>query len=181
MRITFKVAFDEQNALELLNALARVNERILRHPKYAGKFPLLYDSGVVYRREKDETWSDVVNTLTQGHEDCDALAAWRAGELRARGASALRQGDGGYADAVRQKLTTIAAEVMLTTRTREGRPGLYHCVVRYGVNGREYTDDPSARLGMFHGRIDPKVQGWWKKLGITPTSPEADDRAWETT
>ncbi len=181
MRITFKVAFDEQNALELLNALARVNERILRHPKYVGRFPLLYDSGVVYRRERDETWSDVVNTLAQGHEDCDALAAWRAGELRARGAAALRPGDGGHAEALRQRLTSIPAEVMLTTRTREGRPGLYHCVARYQVGGAEFTDDPSARLGMFHGRVDPKVRGWWQKLGITPASAVADDRAWEVT
>src|SRR5688500_19684237 len=53
--------------------------------------PLLYDAGVVYRRELDETWCDFLNMLAQGHEDCDGLAAARAGELLARGWAADRK------------------------------------------------------------------------------------------
>ena len=72
MRIAVKLAFDEQAAVRLLNWLAVENAVILRSRP---DLPLLYDSGVVYRREPDETWCDVLNLLAQGHEDCDGLAA----------------------------------------------------------------------------------------------------------
>jgi hypothetical protein len=92
--------------------------------------------------------------LAQGHEDCDALAAARAGELLARGWTALSPEDPGYAQAKASRLTTIPAEVALTTQVRQGSHGLYHCVVRYVVNGTVWFDDPSARLGMLEERLD---------------------------
>src|SRR5690606_425683 len=134
--------------------------------------PLLYDSGVVYRRESDETWCDFLNMLAQGHEDCDGLSAARAGELMARGAAALRPGDEGYALAARARPATLRAEVMLTTRTEPTTPGLYHCIVRYRVGDRWFRDDPSARLGMNGGRIDPLVKQRW--------AARAGDGAWRT-
>ena len=70
MKIAVKLAFDEQAALRLLNWLAQENARLLRARP---ELPLLYDSGVVYRRETDETWCDYLNMLAQGHEDCDGL------------------------------------------------------------------------------------------------------------
>ena len=145
MKIAVKLSFDEGAALRLLNWLARENARILRRRP---DLPGLYQAGVVYRREVDETWCDYINLLAQGHEDCDGLAAARAGELLARGWRALGRSDPGYADAMRGQPTSIEAEVMLRTRSPRNRPGLYHCIVRYRVSGRWYRDDPSARLGM---------------------------------
>jgi len=157
MKIAVKLAFDEHAALRLLDWLAQENALLLRARP---ELPLLYDSGVVYRRESDETWCDVLNLLAQGHEDCDGLAAARAGELLARGYLALRPGDGGYAEAHRRKLPTIHAEPLLTTRSRPDRPGLYHVIVRYRVGERWHRDDPSARLGM-NGTVDPEVRRRW--------------------
>ncbi|MFT5680570.1 MAG: hypothetical protein ACI8RZ_001476 [Myxococcota bacterium] len=146
MRIVVKLAFDEGGAVRLLNWLAGENTRIL---KARPDVPLLYASGVIYRREKVETWGDVLNTLAQGWEDCDALSAWRAGELMARGYKALSPGDGGYREARRKRTRSLEAEVFLRTRAPVGHTGLYHCIVRYRVGNRWYRDDPSARLGMY--------------------------------
>ncbi|MCB9764968.1 MAG: hypothetical protein H6739_34665 [Alphaproteobacteria bacterium] len=169
MNITLKLAFDERAAVRLLNHLARENAFILRAQP---ELPLLYDAGVVYRREPDETWPDVLHLLAQGWEDCDGLAAARAGELLARGARALSSDEPGYAEARRLRLDTIQAEVLLRTRTERGKPGLYHCVTRYRVAGRWHRDDPSARLGM-HGTIDPSVLRRWKRQGRTPSGRTA--------
>ena len=169
MRIAVKLAFDERAAVRLLNWLAQENAILLRAQP---DLPLLYDSGVVYRRETDETWCDFLNMLAQGHEDCDGLAAARAGELLARGSLALRPGDDGFEDTQRARLDRIDAEVMLTTRSRPDDPGLYHCIVRYRVAGRWFRDDPSARLGMYGGRIDPLVKQRW--------AARAGDGAWRT-
>ena len=170
MKIAVKLAFDELGAVRLLNWLAQENAVILRARP---DLPLLYDSGVVYRREVDETWSDYLNLLAEGHEDCDALSAARAGELIARGWKALAPGDEGYELAARTKPATIPAEVMLRTRTPRDRPGLYHCVVRYPVGGRWFRDDPSARLGM-HGTIHPSV--WRRRLARQAASATASRR-----
>ena len=150
MDITVALAFSEQDAVSLLNWLARTNARILRENP---GLPGVYQSGVVYKRETTETWSDYINLLAQGWEDCDSLAAARAGEILARGHRALRPGDGGYKAAKRKKLTRLQAEVFLRTRTKPDEPGLYHCLVRYRVGGRWYFDDPSARLGMLDRRL----------------------------
>lgn len=157
MRITVRLAFHEEAAVRLLNWLAQENARILgAHPE----LPLLYDAGVVYKREEDETWCDILNLLAQGHEDCDGLSAARAGELIARGWTALRPGEGGFEEAKRMRVKKLHAEVLLTTRSEPGVPGLYHCIVRYRVLGTWYRDDPSARLGM-NGPVDPDVQKRW--------------------
>lgn len=158
MRITVKLGFQEAAALRLLNFIAQENARLLiERPD----LPLLYDSGVVYRREQDETWCDYLNLLIQGHEDCDGLAAARAGELLAWGWRALRPGEGGYESACRLRPDSIPAEVILKTRSSADGSGLYHCLVHYYINGTWYHDDPSARLGM-HGAIPPETQWRWQ-------------------
>jgi hypothetical protein len=169
MRIAVKLAFHERAAVRLLNWLAQENARILRAQP---DLPLLYDSGVTYRRERDETWCDYLNMLAYGHEDCDGLSAARAGELIARGWQALRPGDEGFDQAQRSRPGTLRAEVMLTTRSEPDNPGLYHCIVRYQVDGRWFRDDPSARLGMHRGRIDPRVRERWAARAVA--------RAWRT-
>ena len=169
MRIAVKLAFDERAALRLLNWLAQENAILLRAQP---DLPLLYDSGITYRREPDETWCDFLNMLVQGHEDCDGLAAARAGELIARGWRALRPGDEGYELAQQLRPASLRAEVMLTTRSEPDNPGLYHCIVRYPLDGHWFRDDPSARLGMHRGRIDPHVKARW--------AARAGDGAWRT-
>lgn len=146
MKIALKLAFDEQAAVSLLNWLSEQNAEILRQRP---ELPSLYTSGVYYRREREETWCDVLNTLAQGWEDCDALAAYRVGELLARGWKVLRPGDGGYRQAREQRLESIEAEPFLRTHVPVGHTGLYHVVVRYRVGRYWYRDDPSARLGMY--------------------------------
>ena len=145
MKIAVKLAFDERGAVRLLNWLARENAIILRaRPDLPG----LYASGVRYRREPDEVWCDYLNLLAQGHEDCDGLAAARAGELLARGRRALGKTDPGYHEARLRQLKSIQAEVLLLTNSTGLQPGQYHCIVRYKVGNRWHRDDPSARLGM---------------------------------
>jgi hypothetical protein len=158
MRIALRLAFDEEAAVRLLNWLAQENARIWAQ---SASLPLLYDSGVIYQLEQDETWTDYLTMLTQGWEDCDSLAAARAGELLALGHRALREGDAGFSEAQRVRPKAIEAEVYLTTRTKPGVPGLYHCVTRYRLGRRWFTDDPSARLGMNGGQIDPIVKRRW--------------------
>lgn len=143
MKICLKMAFAERAALRLLNWLAHENARILRgRPDLPG----LYASGVRYKREPDEIWCDYLTLLAMGHEDCDGLAAARAGELLARGGTALSPTDGGYARG--RRLRSIPAEVLLLTRSGQLEPGQYHCIVRYRIGRRWYRDDPSLRLGM---------------------------------
>jgi hypothetical protein len=165
VRIAVKLAFDEEAAVRLLNWLARENAYLLRQRP---ELPLLYDSGVVYRRERDEVWCDYLNLLARGHEDCDALAAARAGELLARGWRAVVQGEPGFKAAQRLRPRSIRAEVFLRTRTRPGGVGLFHCVTRYRLGGRWRVDDPSARLGMYGGAVDPAVKQRWSVAGVTP-------------
>jgi len=148
MDIVVRLAFHETALVRVLHGLALENARILRTRP---ELPLLYDSHVVYQREDIETWCDVVYTLDQGHEDCDGLAAYRVGELRARGVAAVQLGDPGYQPGLRGR---VEAEVMLTAESAR----LYHCVARYRINrGPWLVDDPSARLGMGGRPLDPYV------------------------
>lgn len=170
MDIRIRLAFDENAAVRLLNWLVGENTRIIRDydrryreaardGRPGDLLPLLYESGVVYRREETEIWCDYLLMLTQGWEDCDGLSAVRAGELRARGWRALAPkdpndplrypGDGGYEWAMRHKPESIKAQAVCVTRTQPGETGLYHCITKYAVGGRIYYDDPSARLGMY--------------------------------
>ena len=151
MIIKVALTFNERDAVSLLNWLARCNARLLRERP---SLPLLYATSVRYEREEEELWSDYIQLLAQGWEDCDALASARAGELIARGWKALSRRDPGYAAAKAANLSTIPAEVALTTAVRQGEHGLYHCVVRYVVDGTVWFDDPSARLGMLPERLD---------------------------
>lgn len=58
--------------------LASVNlAYLVAHPET----PALYASGVRYRTERDDSWSDVPITLAAGSGDCEDLTAWRLAEL----------------------------------------------------------------------------------------------------
>lgn len=155
MQIMMNLAFSEQSALRLLNWLALENRIIIEaNPQ----LPLLYDSHIRYGLEKNgEIWSDYIQTLLKGEEDCDSLAAIRAGELMARGWTAMRPGDEGYVLAQSLRPGHIPAEVMITTWDNK-RGGSYHCITRYKISGHWFRDDPSERLGM--SEVLARSQGW---------------------
>lgn len=158
LKIELSLAFREGAAVRLLNWLAQEDALIMRE---RSDLPLLYDSGVRYEREKTEQWLDTIMLYEQGFEDCDGLSAARAGELMARGWKALGPEDGGYHQAQRERPTYIEARPFLRTRTVPGKPGMYHCIVRYRVGDHWYRDDPSARLGMFQG--EHQANPWGSK------------------
>lgn len=158
----------ERTAVRLLNLLADDDAaQVLENPWV----PNLYDSGSVYRREKVELWTDYLTLLKAGWQDCDALAPAQAGLLKARGWRALGLGDPGFEHARRLRPERIEAEVLMTTRTRPGTPGLYHCIIRYRIGDTWYRDDPSARLGMIRGLVDRNVIQRWRAAGVTARAP----------
>lgn len=159
MKIVVNLAHDDGAMVRLLNYLVREDEDLLRkHPAV----PLLYSRPggrplVRYKQEKIETWSDIWMTLRQEWEDCDALSAWRAAELRARGWRAIEPGYSSFAAAQALRPAFIEAQVFLRTLNHK----VYHCLVRYRLEGAPrtaqdpwYYDDPSARLGMYGGRFE---------------------------
>ena len=163
LKISLNVVWGEKKAVRLLQWLANENAALMAaHPDW----PLLYDSGVFYRREKGrELWLDVAGILEQGHDDCDGLAAARAGELMARGWKAMRPGDEGWDYANRHRPEHIQSEIYLRTRTTPDKPGLYHVVPRYKLGDTWFKDDPSARLGMYGGRVPEAQCRRWKAAG----------------
>lgn len=52
-----------------------------------GGAPLLYESGVVYRRERagNDDWLTAPQLLEKGYGDCEDVATYRAAELRCEG------------------------------------------------------------------------------------------------
>lgn len=148
--IRVELTFDEAAVARLLEWLADVNHRLMLA---SPSMPLLYDSGVVYRRELRERFSDYAHVLLRGHDDCDSLAAARVGELRARGWRALRPGEGGYEIAQVTRPVSIPARVVIRTRRPKDDPGQYHVLLNYQLGGTTFYDDPSARLGMYSRRL----------------------------
>lgn len=148
MRVAVRLAFDEHGSARLSRFMTLENEQILRARP---EIPLLYRSHVVYRRESEETWSDVLVTLLQGWEDCDSLATWRAAELRVRGWRALEPGYRSWPLALQLRPRRIYAQTEIRTRAPVGQASGYHILVRYQVAGQWFYDDPSARLGMYDG------------------------------
>lgn len=70
-------------AREFLRAVAKANEVYL---KYNPRTPMLYESGVVYKREpwagEYEDFATIPQMLERKWGDCDDLAAWRVAEIR---------------------------------------------------------------------------------------------------
>ena len=130
-----------------------------------GGMPLLYASGVRYERERPghEEWLIPSQVLAGGVGDCEDLAAYRVGELRATGA------DEG------------ARIVIIPTG-----PRTMHAVVRRS-NGE--LEDPSRALGMGGrgGSLAPRLvagterahswveAGWKTPAGILLTAPVLSD------
>jgi len=77
------------------------------------ELPVLYDSGIVYRRESrgHEEWQSAVELLRSMQGDCEDLAAYRAAELRMEGEPAtvaiIRTRRGSYHAVVRRADGTL--------------------------------------------------------------------------
>ena len=101
--------------------LASLNYQMMHHAQLGGdRFPELYRSGIVYRREPigEEVWQNAAELLRHGAGDCEDLAAYRAAELRMEGEPA-------------------------TVSIKRTRRGSFHAVVRR-ADGR--IEDPSKIL-----------------------------------
>ena len=157
-RYRLSVEWKEESAVAILNWLAQWNAELLRR---LPETPLLYDSGAVYKQEPGvEVWMDILCIYAKGFDDCDGLACARAGELLAKGGSALKSGET-YHNKVSKPLVV---DVFLRTRSEPEAPKLYHCLVRYRPSAKHTwaEDDPSARLGML-GTIDQKQADRWAR------------------
>ncbi len=128
---TFRIPVSAANFAASTEGLTTLNQRLLRRRKY----PPLYKSGVVYKKERQDTWRPVTDVLRSGWGDCEDLAAWRAAELRNSGED-------------------LNAHVAVY---RSG-PTRYHAIVARGDGS---TEDPSRRLGMGTraGRAFGKLEG----------------------
>lgn len=146
------VTIDDNQALPV----REVNQAIAFHNAnriLSQGLPKLYSSGVRYKVEgAPELWWDYEEQLARGHDDCEGLAATRAGELMLEGYDA---------DVYTRLIQKPAASM-------GGRPGgrLFHAITRvngkwdsgvYGQgefvplrapDGTPIYDDPSVRLGM---------------------------------
>ena len=128
----------EQSMLLLMEAMCAINQLHLRQKRY----PKLYASGVVYRREDGtENWLDIPHVIEAGWGDCEDLTFWRVAELR---------------------IENVKAAPFAKWRLVNG-VYKYHALVRRFAPGRDHFDrwvsssswleDPSRRLGM-NGRND---------------------------
>ena len=119
---------------EFGDAIARHNARRIRIMGYPG----IYESGVYYQTEgSPELWWDVDEILAQGHDDCEGLAAYRAGELLLRGHKA------------RVWTRNVPSADVLMGGRGDSRSRLFHAVTRVELPGGKVAwDDPSMRLGM---------------------------------
>jgi hypothetical protein len=116
--------------------------------------PKLYRSGVYYAGEgTPELWWDAEEILRNGHDDCEGLAAYRAGELIA--------------------LENLDADVY--TRFVQAPPSMgggriFHAITRVKVpdptdpRGYRYEyDDPSVNVGKYVPGGGMEVPDWYKK------------------
>lgn len=141
------LTIDDDQALPV----REVNQAIAVHNAMRIKekgLPPLYKSGVKYKVEgSPELWWDAEEILRNGHDDCEGLAAYRAGELLAKGFDAR----------VYTRLVKHPSKEM----GGSGKPGggrLFHAVTKVYTNpngepvlapdGTPVYDDPSKRLGM---------------------------------
>jgi hypothetical protein len=119
-----------QPVREIGDAIARHNARMIEQMG----LPKLYDSKVRYQTEGPEKWWDAPEIIMQGHDDCEGLAAYRAGELRLDGHDAR----------VWTRLIHKPSKVMGGSG-KDGR--LFHAITRVDFpNGTHAYDDPSTRV-----------------------------------
>ena len=123
----------EQSLLLLMEAMCAIDLLHLRQRRY----PKLYESGVVYRREdRSENWLDIPHVIKAGWGDCEDLVFWRVAELRHQKIKA----------APFAKWRRVNGVYKYHALVRRYAPGRDH----FGrmINSNEWLEDPSRRLGM---------------------------------
>lgn len=132
------LTLDDDKALpvcEVNTAIAHHNARQIKERRLPG----LYSGAIHYETEgSPELWWDAQKIAIEGHDDCEGLAAYRAGELIGGLDPSVR---GGPLD------SDVYCRLIEPPGGSSGR--LFHAVTRVmGQDGRIEWDDPSARLGM---------------------------------
>jgi hypothetical protein len=136
----YRLAGDEEKSgilrIRTLETLFEAMTRIGMAYLMSHRVPLLYESGVRYRRDPTrgdigEVWSDIPTILKDGYDDCEGLAWFLAAEMRTRGPNS------------ETKNKVPAATVRCKTTSM---PGMLHAIVFDPTSGRVW--DPSRRLGM---------------------------------
>ena len=85
LRVTLAAPATGAYLAALAEGLTGLNIALMRASAEGGApLPLLYESGVVYRREPrgEERWLTAPELLARGAGDCEDLSAYRAAELR---------------------------------------------------------------------------------------------------
>lgn len=122
LHVTMDLPADREELEAALEGLVALNHRMMVRRGMGGRgFPRLYGSGIVYRRERpgDEDWQPADKLVRAREGDCEDLAGYRAGELRADG------------------------ELGAKAKVVETRSGQFHAVVQR-ANG--VIEDPSRIL-----------------------------------
>jgi hypothetical protein len=120
MPVEMLVPADAEAMTCALEGLVAIDYLILTRAR--GRLPLLYQSGVVYRHQRNpKRWGHILEVIRSGYADCKNLSAWRAAELR------------------------YYAGVPARVHCYPTGPRRWHAVVQL-PDGR--TEDPSVRLGM---------------------------------
>jgi len=195
----------QQKLLFAYEALCRANQEYLRaHPET----PLLYESGIRYQVEPPghEDWADIPNIIRNGWGDCEDLGGWMVAECRerlhipAKPFLRWRRKAGEYAyhallclpaswrtgwEIVKVPAGPEYPGTLIEALNPDGSPQVRRCRVPvFDKRGGGFVfEDPSARLGMYQGRInianayqeikakgaDPMAQGPRRGLpGIPP-------------
>ena len=132
----------EQSLLLLMEAMCAIDLLHLRQRRY----PKLYESGVVYRREdRTENWLDIPHVIKAGWGDCEDLVFWRVAELRHQKIKA----------APFAKWRRVNGVFKYHALVRRFAPGRDH----FGrvVNSKSWLEDPSRRLGMNGSAMMPSI------------------------
>lgn len=117
MKAVLELPDDAAVVAAAVEGLVCANAVIMRR----ATLPWLYKSGIRYRRDKREEWTNAATVLHRRWGDCEDLSAYRAAELRVR-----------------------AGEPARCVVKRTG-PRTLHVLVRR-ADGR--IEDPSRKLGM---------------------------------
>lgn len=127
----FRVPLSSAAFAAAIEGLVQLNQRILqgRVPPGRTKFPPLIDSGIVYKKERRDTWRDIRQVFKTGWGDCEDLAAIRVAQLR----------ESGRDPGARVKVY------------KSGKRK-YHAIV---IRSDGSTWDPSRALGMLPGGRSP--------------------------
>lgn len=130
------LAIDDNSAFAVRDMGDAISRHNAKRIKSQG-LPELYKSGVYYKTEgSPEHWWDAEEILAHGHDDCEGLSAYRAGELI----------NAGYVAGVYTRLIEGPATGMGGNGPRSR---LFHAVTKAHLpDGSYLIDDPSAVLGM---------------------------------